>query len=124
MISPAIIARYNEAHVSAEWESDGDELVAKRVSEILDTHYPGYLWGVHVGVREGVIDLLNFNLSGKHGYTIKLSGVVTHRELRAAVIRGAGELLERYNLPRARYDNDRYQNIPVDWTGLPTGETS
>lgn len=123
-ISPAIIARYNEAHIDAEWISPGDEVVAKNIADVLEKQYPGYLWMVHVSVRTGLIDIKNMLLTGKYGYTIKLTGLFSWDSLRDKVIQAGGEILERYDMPRSRFDAEKFGALERGFNGLPIGDLS
>jgi len=122
-ISPAIIARYNEAPLVAEWDEVQDQLTAQQCAEVLNQHYPGHAWAVHVSSGQGLINIMNFNLSGKHGYRLKLSGLYSWDDLRDRVMRAGGEILERAKLPRGSYDHDRVRDLPVSFHGLPIIET-
>jgi len=121
-LSPEIIERINSAHVTAEWTTGADEMTAKSIADVLEKKYPGYLWAVNVNSAGGVITLLCMNLSGKYGHVIKMGKLDTWDSLRDKVMRGAGEILERYSQPRSRFHADRYNNLALDLGGLPVGD--
>ncbi len=125
-IAPGIIDRYNrhETNVLAEWTDANSHLVAKNVADALSKHYPGWFWGCTANVHEGCIVVLNFQLSGEVGHVIKLQGLFSWDNLRDLIVREAGELLERYGMPRGRFDFERYNALPKDFRGLPVGEVA
>ncbi len=122
--SPDIIERYNEAHIIAEWHDPRDVVLAKRISELLTQHYPGYLWAINADSRTGLVNILNMNISGQYGTRIKMNEYQTEKQLAALVIMRCGEILERYGMPRSKFHDDRYNNLALDFTGMPEGEVS
>lgn len=78
-----------------------DELLAVRASELLQKHYPGYVWAVNVNSEStgGVMTIKNFSVSASYGMVLHLQKL--DNKLRK-VIRAGGELLERARLSRAR----------------------
>ena len=80
---------------------------------------------VVIGLKglDGLITLLNFNLSGEYGYVIKLQGIHSWDHIRTQVMRAGGEILERWRQNRGQFNDDRYAEAPRDFRGLPIGET-
>ena len=78
-----------------------DELLAVRASELLQSHYPGYIWAVNVNSEAtgGVMTIKNFSVSSHYGMTLHLAKL--DNKLRK-VVRAGGELLERARLIRGR----------------------
>jgi hypothetical protein len=81
-----------------------DVATARAVRRILDTAYPGHDWEVLADSRQGYVAFRIPALMGmNYAYLVK------GRELTPeAVLKGGGELLERYRLPRGRFDLDRF----------------
>ena len=82
------------------------------VGEFLCTTYPGYPWGVHSVVNNGIINIFLMLGSGGRapfGVTVKidcsLQGVLKK------CIYFAGELLERYKLRRGAMDADEFGRL-------------
>ena len=123
-IAPAIIARYNEAPVVAEWDEVKDQATAQQCAAVLNQHYPGHAWAVNVRSSQGLITILDLNLSGQHGYVLHLRGLYSWDDLRDRVMRAGGEILERATLPRRAYDDDRVRDLPMSLRGLPIIDTS
>lgn len=95
---------------------------AKWVGEKLEQFYPGHPWMVEVSIgKNGRDGLIKFRLNGimpaHYWYILKMSAVLTDPGGRTTVLRGGGELLERYKLPRANFDLDHWRvamnNIPT-----------
>lgn len=68
-----------------------------QVGELLHTAYPGHIWRVEV--RQGLVTVHNLMLSGRWGFVLKVTSLDSNGK---AVIMAGGELLERYNLSRAK----------------------
>ena len=77
-----------------------DVVLAKNSADLLEQHYPGYLWAVNVNSEGGVMDIKNYRVSYKYGYRLFLSEVYQDPTLKC-VIRAGGEILERANLARS-----------------------
>lgn len=101
-----------------------DYVMAKQASEVLMREYPGWLWGVNVDGRIGMCDVKNFNLSGSHGYRLKLPDIYSASSFEKDVIRAGGEILERYKQPRGRFDAQRWSELTLDTAGIPVGDKS
>jgi hypothetical protein len=73
--------------------------------EVLLKHYPGYDWQVKANVGTGMAAInLPFLMRQSFGYQIRLEQLND-----ATVLRGAGELLERFKLDRARANAAKYR---------------
>lgn len=80
-----------------------DLVVSRRMSEILNHHFPGYPWKCISNAQQGVV---YFNIPALMGdtlhYLIKLG---QWDDLSPKmIIKGGGELLERMNLPRSGFE--------------------
>lgn len=89
---------------------------AKRIAETLNKHYPGHLWGVNASGETGIATVFNLRLSGRWGYIIKLSEIL-HDPSMKMVIKAGGEVLERYRLSRGEFNQDRLDELTVDFAG-------
>ena len=102
-------------------QSVNEMVLSRNIADAICKKYPieqGHQWGIHVNAEQGVCYIYNFNLSSKWGFTLKLADLVNDPRLTKAV-QAAGEILERYNIRRARIgniDNDLGQ-LQKDFTG-------
>lgn len=94
-----------------------DMNMAKTLSEALNKHYPGHLWGVNVEGRTGLITIRNLYLSGQWGYVLKIGDVYSISALERDAVRAGGEILERFAMSRAQFKADLYASKPVDVAG-------
>lgn len=90
--------------------------LARRMAEVLHTHYPGHLWGVSADMHAGIAKVFNLRLSGQWGFIIKLGDLLHDVDMKS-VIRAGGELLERYKMRRGMFDAAAYNDLPVDFAG-------
>lgn len=109
----------------AKAEDSANDLVhAKEFADVLTHHYPGWLWGVNVNGETGMCDIRNFNLSGSHGFRLKLPDMYTISSFKKEIIRAGGEMLERYKQPRGAFDATRWAELALDTRGIPIGDKS
>lgn len=87
-----------------------DEILAKRSADLLNQHYPGYLWAVNVNATEkgGVMFIKNFSVSYRYGYVLHIEKLDT--KLRKVVTAG-GEILERARLNRGKWKEEELLHI-------------
>lgn len=90
--------------------------MAKRVGDMLNKHYPGYMWAVNVSRETGMITVQNFTLSGEWGFYLHYTKVLEDPDLKI-VMRAGGEILERYKLSRGKANQDIIQELPSDLLG-------
>ena len=78
-----------------------DELLACRASELLQKHYPGYVWAVNVNSEDtgGVMTIKNFSVSSSYGMILHIAKLDNKLK---KVVRAGGELLERAKLIRGK----------------------
>lgn len=86
--------------------------VCKRVGDVLHKHYPGHMWGVNM--KQGVIQVMNFALSGQWGFQIKEENLDPEDKV---VIAEGGELLERFNVERSKMNPDEMNDKIRDARG-------
>lgn len=101
-----------------------DLIWAKEMADALNAAYPGHLWAVNVNGAGGVADIYNFSLSGNWGFRIKLPQVYSMSDFRKQVIRGGGEMLERFRLSRGAADHDAIADLKMDIKGRVAGDYS
>lgn len=81
-----------------------DLWVARRTTELLERAYPGHPWLVEADSGKGVVTLsLPILMGGNWVYLIKWADLTPAR-----VVAAGGEVLERYRLPRGRFDLSRF----------------
>jgi hypothetical protein len=83
----------------------GDVMMAIRISEILERHYPGWGWMVFVDSEGGVVDITNlvlqtYTLGREYRYTLMLKDLGYEDEIERNVMRAGGEVIERMHQPR------------------------
>src|SRR3990172_536913 len=98
-----------------------DELLAKRCADMLNIHYPGYLWAVNVNSEwnGGVVIIKNYSISYKYGYTLHIAKL--DAKLKKVLMAG-GEILERARMARSQHKGgmphfidgvpDKHQPLP------------
>ncbi len=97
---------------------------AKMIAEALNADYPGHLWAVNVRGEQGIATIHNLMLSGEWGYTLHLDKRYSASETIKAAKRGAGEILERYNVHRGRANMDNLALMAMDFSGRVIGDLS
>ncbi len=98
-----------------------DLALSKQAGEILERHYPGYLWAVHADTNGGVLLIHNLALHGRWGFQLNLRDVYSDPGLKSVVAAG-GELLERYKMKRGKFDADAWRAAPKDIQGQLVGD--
>ena len=97
-------ARFVPSGDNSRERAAADIAAAKTVRRILDTAYPGHDWEVLADSRHGYVAFRIPALMGANwAYLIKGRDLTP-----AAVLNGGGELLERYRLPREKFNLDRF----------------
>ena len=91
-------------------------LVARNVAEHLCKKFPDHPWCVRVD--RGLVHIHCGNLSQNMGYTLHEDKI--DFDYKAVTLAG-GEILERFNMPTGRYDDDRHLNLKR-LHGLPAFE--
>lgn len=75
--------------------------LARDAANMLNKHYPGFLWAVNVNADPtgGVMQIKNYTVSYKYGYTLHLTKLDVNMK---KVMRAGGEILERARLARGK----------------------
>ena len=97
----------------------GDHLTARNVAEALENKYPGWLWAVTAD--HGVVTVKSMLLSGNWGFILHENKIDNDYK---SVIRAGGEILERYNQHRGRFNQTKYSDLTMDRKGQLSGDRS
>jgi hypothetical protein len=97
-----------------------DMVAAKRIGEVLEKHYPGHYMRVEVDSEGGIARVIHPLLPPSWCYVIHLADLKSDPGMRT-VMRAGGELLERFNIPRTRYNRDRYREASTKHAKLARG---
>lgn len=101
-----------------------DLVMAKEMADALHAAYPGHLWAVQVQGDQGIADIRNLALVGNWGFRLRLPTIYSASEFKKRVLRGGGEILERYRVRRGRADADEIEALPMDRLGRILGDHS
>jgi hypothetical protein len=97
-------ARFVPSGEGSHARAAADLAAAGSVRRILDAAYPGHDWEVIADSGHGYVAFRIPPLMGANwAYLIKGRDLTPE-----AVLKGGGELLERYRLPRGKFDLDRF----------------
>lgn len=100
-------------------------LLVKRMADLLEKHYPGWLWCIQPDERGGVINVFSLRLSGEWGYRFRTMDIQGDPKVADPKIRNAGgEILERFRVPRGVYRYDDWKGAPKDIAGLARADIS
>lgn len=94
-----------------------DFVMAREIAETLHKHYPGHLWAVTCQGDQGIATIRNLSLSGNWGFILHLPKIYSASEFGVRVVRGGGELLERYRVSRGRARHDELAALRTDFAG-------
>lgn len=94
------------------------EIICKDIGDYLFKTYPGWMWAIRPSQKQGMISIFCLQLSGHYSANIRISDVQNDARLKAAK-RQAGELLERYGMPRGPLDAAKLAMIPRDFANNP-----
>lgn len=83
-------------------------ILVKQCADLLERHYPGWLWAVQPDERGGVINIRSLRLSGLWGYILHTKNIQHDPQLKL-VLKAGGEILERFGQKRGPYDYQRWQ---------------
>lgn len=85
----------------------------KWVGDLLNRVYPGHAWHVEVTMSKtgGLIKMrLNGIMPANRWYCVQVAETLTDPGGRRTVLKGAGELLERYQVRRGAFNLDDWRN--------------
>jgi hypothetical protein len=89
-----------------------DMALTKRVATVLETHYAGYPWRVEVSHTQGVVMLSMPIFMGHWKHVLKIQNLKSDPML-IAVRNAAGEILERFKIPRAGFSADHFKDAMI-----------
>lgn len=97
------------------------------IGQILVAAYPGYTWHIDASKRNGVVKIINMELSSgpgarPWGFILHLNRIATASELVHKVTMAGGEILERYRQYRGAIRVDHVDSAPHDWRGQIIGD--
>lgn len=85
-----------------------DLALTKRIAQVLERHYPSHPWMVEVNHAQGVAFIsLPIIMRKGQKYVLHTDNLASDPNLRA-VVRAAGEILERHNVPRSSFRLDHF----------------
>lgn len=91
--------------------------MAKLCTDHLMRLFPGYLWAVNSDIKNGVVNILNYDVSTVSGFRLLLTDLAdpstTGRELMLA----GGEILERAGFNRGKMKEDEVATAVRDVRG-------
>lgn len=102
---------------AADQSNASDFLLAKEAADTLNTAYPGHLWAI--SVDGGMLSIRNLMLSADWGYRLKVPLIYSASAFLADVKRAGGEILERFQMARGRFDEARYAGLVTNFAGDP-----
>lgn len=93
--------------VQADAKEMLDMDIAKHALETLTAHYPGHPWlarcdGGVLFIKNALLE--GWKFGGACGYAIRLDNATDAKVLKTKIVRGGGELLERANRRRGRWE--------------------
>ena len=92
-------------------------LLVKGIGDAPEKRFPGWLWAIQPNERGGVLNIRALRLSGEWGYMLLLSELQNDPTYMKAV-RAAGEILERFRVPRGCYSYAQWAAAPKDIAGM------
>lgn len=87
--------------------------LAEQIWQKLQFHYPGHPWGVGVSHEQGIAQIFMPTFTA-WSYVIRLQELFSDPGMRM-VVRGGGDMLERFNLPRSGFSTDQYVSALRNW---------
>lgn len=94
-------------------------LLVKRMADLLEKHYPGWLWCVQPDERGGVINIFSMKLSMEWGYRFRTMDIQGDPKVcDPKIVAAGGEILERFRVPRGTYRFEDWKEAPKDIAGI------
>lgn len=87
--------------------ASADKALAIQISDVIQQHYPGHRFVVKVSSRQQIVQIQLAPFMGNLWYKIGLPYLVNDPSMKR-VIRAAGEILERFRMPRAGFSLDDF----------------
>lgn len=87
-------------------KSKADEEICKNALAVLQHHYSAYLWVISCNSQQGMM-MISIPELCEWAYAIPLKTLFSDPGMKC-VVRGAGEFLERFKIPRSNLCMDAY----------------
>jgi hypothetical protein len=94
-----------DSGIAYDQYKEQDLAIAKTMMSWLERHFPGHLWGCVSDIKQGIVKFNIPILMGFNNYYVV--NLATH-DICDGMAKGAGEILERYRLPRGRFELDPF----------------
>jgi hypothetical protein len=96
---------------------EADFLLTRQIAEVIERHYFGQPFQVVVSHRDGIVKINIPALMGSiHWYVVHIAQLHSDPQMKS-IVRGCGDILERFNIPRTAYDREEYiaavQSVPI-----------
>lgn len=99
--SPQLVEGEDDPYAAA------DLALVRNIATYVNLHYPGHPWFIEASHYAGIVKI-NLPLLMKQNYfVVKISSLHTDPGFRS-IIKGCGEILERYRLPRSGYSHSDF----------------
>ncbi len=95
----------------SNWDphKEADHGLCMAAFQTLVKHFPGHFWRVRADSKQGIAQIqINQLMGDTLWWNIRLDETANHNDFRLAVMRGGGEILERYGLARSGMDVDKF----------------
>jgi hypothetical protein len=94
-----------DSGIAADPYKEQDIAIAGTMMKWLEKHFPGHLWGCISDIKQGIVKFNLPILMGVNAWFVV--NLMTH-DICDGLANGAGEILERYRLPRGRFHLDSF----------------
>jgi hypothetical protein len=91
-------------------------ILAKDGMAMLNKHFPDHMWAIQINERGHVLNVFNHALHDQWGYVLR-TVEVEHDPTRKCFLRAGGEILERFGMPRGKFDLHIYAALKKDVRG-------
>lgn len=98
-------------------EEAANQMMSKAVADLLLRHYPDHMWLVNSDIHGGVVNIFNPRVSTRMGYTLVVEDWLQQNVVGKRVIMAGGEILERANMRRGRFNPEEYAALPRNFMG-------
>lgn len=98
-------------------EEAANHMMSRAVADMLLRLYPDHMWLVNSDIRGGIINIFNPRVSTRMGYTIIVDDWLQENVVGNKVMLAGGEILERANMRRGRFNPEEYAALPRNFMG-------
>lgn len=98
-------------------------ILVKEMGDALEKAYPGWRWMIQPDERGKIVNIWSLALHDQWGYTVRFVNTSIERAKKMAIFAG-GEILERFGMPRRRFNPMflRGMEVGVDGKFMPDAE--